>query len=171
VTAAVVALVVARAKRGVIGAGGKLPWRLPTDMARFRAITLGKPVVMGRRTWASLRRPLAGRDNIVVSRNPDFRPAGGWVFASLEGALACAQARAAARKAEEVCVIGGAEIYRAALPLAQRLHVTEVDAEVAGDTYFPKFNAAQWREVSSCYAPAGKDDDHAMTFRILERAP
>lgn len=166
---AAIALVVARASNGVIGAGGAVPWRLRTDLARFRSITLGKPVVMGRKTWASLKAPLKGRDNIIVTRDARLLAKGAWTFSSIDAALACAQARAATRRADEVCVIGGADIYRETLPLADRIHVTEVRANVAGDTVFPRLDSRVWREVSACDAPAGEDDDHPVTFRILER--
>lgn len=169
--AAAVVLVVARARNGVIGAGGALPWRLKSDMAHFKAVTSGKPVVMGRKTWASLKRALPGRDNIVISRDSAFRAAGGWSFSSLEAALACAGAQAAQRRLDEVCVIGGAEIYAAALPLAQRIYVTDVQADVAGDTVFPTLSVREWRETAAREAPAGDGDDHAMIFRTLERMP
>lgn len=162
---------VARASNGVIGAQGATPWKLRSDMAHFRKLTMGKPVVMGRKTWDALKAPLSGRDNIIVTRNAARRANGAWIFASLDAALACARARAAARGADEIAVIGGAEIFRQALPLADRIHVTEVHAKVAGDAVFPKLDEGDWREVSSRDAPAGKGDDHAMTFRILERAP
>ena len=165
-----VAFVVARASNGVIGAAGATPWKLRTDMARFRTITMGKPVVMGRKTWAALKAPLTGRDNIVVTRDAALRATGAWTFSSLDAALACARARATARRVDEIAIVGGADIFRQALPLADRIHLTEVHASVAGDTVFPKLDGRVWREVSACDAPAGDGDDHAMTFRILERA-
>lgn len=138
-------------------------------MRHFRAVTLGKPVVMGRKTWTSLKGPLPGRDNIVLTRNVDFRADGVWSFAALDVALACARSRAVARGADEVCIIGGAEIYAAALPVAARIHLTDVDADVAGDVQFPELDPAVWREISARDAPAGLDDEHAMRFRVLER--
>ena len=166
----IVALVVAQARNRVIGANGALPWRLKTDMAHFRATTKNKPVVMGRKTWASLKGKLPGRDNIVLTRDVDFRADGVWSFAALDAALACGRARAEARGADEICVIGGAETYAAALPFAGRIHLTDVAVDVAGDTYLPALDPKVWREVGARDAPAGPDDDHPMRFRVLERA-
>lgn len=137
----IVSLVVAQADNGVIGRNGALPWRIPQDMRRFRALTMGKPCVMGRKTWDSLpKKPLPGRDNIVVTRDPNFAAAGASVVHSLDEALA--------REAEEICVIGGAELYSAALPRATRIHLTEVHAQVQGDTRLPQFDRAVWRETA-----------------------
>ncbi|MBS0352560.1 MAG: dihydrofolate reductase [Proteobacteria bacterium] len=139
------ALIAACARGGVIGIENRLPWHLPEDMKFFRETTRGKPVIMGRKTWESLPdafRPLPGRLNIVVSRNPDFQAAGGRVVASLEAALA------AAGDAEIAFVIGGAELYRQALPLADRLLLTEIDRDYAGDALFPDFDRSVWREAS-----------------------
>lgn len=165
---ATLALVVAAARNGVIGADGAIPWRLKTDMQHFRAVTMGKPVVMGRKTWASLKGPLKGRDNIVLTRDAGLRPAGAWSFSALDAALACAQGQAAMLGVDEVCVIGGGEIYALTLPLAGRVYLTDVAADVAGDAVFPALGD-DWREVSVRAAPAGPDDQHAMQFRVLER--
>ncbi len=136
-----VTLVLARAANGVIGNQGGLPWRLPDDMRRFKQLTMGKPVVMGRKTWDSLpKKPLPGRENIVVTRNPDFRATGATVVRSLDEALD------AAGSAPEVMIIGGAEIYRMALPHAETIELTEVDVSPEGDTIMPAFSSAQWRE-------------------------
>jgi dihydrofolate reductase len=164
-----ITLVVAQARGGVIGAEGAIPWRLKTDMQHFRAVTMGKPVVMGRRTWASLKGPLPGRDNIVLTRDASFRARDVWVHAALDAGLACARSRAVARGVDELCVIGGGEIYAATLPLADRIQLTDVDAAVAGDTRFPALDPAQWRETAKRNAPAGPQDQYAMTFRVLER--
>ncbi|MBS0368656.1 MAG: dihydrofolate reductase [Proteobacteria bacterium] len=139
------ALIAACAHGGVIGIENRLPWHLPEDMKFFRETTRGKPVIMGRKTWESLPdafRPLPGRLNIVVSRNPDFQAAGGTVVSSLEAA------RAAAGDAEIAFVIGGAELYRQALPLADRLLLTEIERDYAGDAFFPDFDRSVWREAS-----------------------
>ncbi|WP_079435640.1 dihydrofolate reductase [Zoogloea sp. LCSB751] len=139
------ALIAACARGGVIGIENRLPWHLPEDMKFFRETTRGRPVIMGRKTWESLPnafRPLPGRLNIVVSRNPDFRATGGQVVASLEAALA------AAGDTEIAFVIGGAELYRQALPLAGRLLLTEIDRDYAGDAFFPDFDRSVWREAS-----------------------
>lgn len=139
----VVSLVVAMADNGVIGANGALPWRIADDMRRFKALTVGKPCIMGRKTWDSLpRKPLPGRGNIVVTRDADFRADGAIVVHSLDDALACAAT------AGEACVIGGAEIYRAALARATLVHLTEVHADVEGDTRMPLFDRALWRETA-----------------------
>src|SRR5262245_33417637 len=122
----VVSIVVAAAENGVIGSNGRLPWRLPADLAQFRTLTLGKPGVMGRRTFPSLPRPLDGRDNIVVTRDPDFRPPGAFAASSLEHALVIAERCAAQRGVEEIMVIGGGEIYARALALAERIYLTRV---------------------------------------------
>jgi dihydrofolate reductase len=138
-------------------------------MKHFRAVTMGKPVVMGRKTWDSLNGPLKGRDNIVLTRAANFRADGVWAHASLPAALACARSRALARSVDEIAIIGGAQIYAEALPLADRLYVTDVDADIAGDAHFPVIDPQRWREISVHDAPAGPDDDHPMRFRILER--
>lgn len=153
----------------MIGADGAIPWRLKTDMKHFRARTMGKPVVMGRKTWDSLKGPLPGRDNIVLTRDASFKAPGVWVHASLDAALACAEGQALARGVEEISVIGGAQIYEAAMARAGRIYLTDVDAEIAGDAWCPALDASLWRESDRSTAPAGPDDDHAMTFRTLER--
>jgi dihydrofolate reductase len=169
-TAPVVALVVARARNGVIGRGGGLPWRLKSDMALFKATTLFKPVIMGRKTWDSLpRRPLPGRLNVVLSRDGSFEPAGAVVCEHLSEALEIAREQAVEDGAAEVCVIGGTALFELALPKARRLYLTEVETEVEGDAVFPAFDETLWREVRREHHPAGEGDDHAFTFRVLER--
>jgi len=145
------AVIAAVAENGVIGRENGLPWRLPEDLRHFKRITMGKPVIMGRRTWDSIGRPLPGRTNIVISRNPDCVVEGILVVASLEEALARAGRIAAADGVEEAVVIGGAEIYRAAIPRADRLYITEVHVSVEGDTRLPAIDWRQWREVSREY--------------------
>jgi dihydrofolate reductase len=140
-----ISLVAAVARGGVIGRDGGIPWRLPEDMQRFRALTMGHPVVMGRRTWESLPdgfRPLPGRGNVVVSRNPDWSAQGADRAGSVEDALRLLEG------APQVFVIGGGEIYAAALPLADELLLTEIDAEIEGDTYFPPWNRDVFAEVA-----------------------
>ena len=158
-----VSLIVAMARNGVIGREQALPWRLPEDLKRFRAFTLGKPILMGRKTYDSLGRPLPGRDNLVLTRDRAWSAAGVRVVHSLEEALA------AARPSAELVVIGGAQIYRLTLPLAQRLYLTRVHADVPGDTYFPRIDAAEWADVAQSAHPV--DDRHAfaITFTTLER--
>ena len=161
---------VARGANGVIGRAGALPWRLRSDMIRFRELTLGKPMIMGRKTWDSLpRRPLPGRVNIVLSRDGSFQPPGAVVCEDFSEAVQIAREQAAEDGATEVCVIGGAAVFAAALPRARRLYLTEVDASPEGDVVFPPFDEADWTEVGRQAHPAGPDDDHAFVFRVLER--
>ena len=162
---------VAVARNGVIGRGGALPWRLASDLAIFKAVTLGKPVIMGRRTWDSLpRKPLPGRLNVVLSRDSSFEPTGAVACEDWREAMAIAREQAAEDGASEVCVIGGGALFALALPRARRLYLTEVEAEVEGDTFMPTIDEAGWREVRREAHPAGPSDDHAFTFRVLERA-
>jgi dihydrofolate reductase len=166
----VLALVAARARNGVIGRDGRLPWRLKGDMALFKATTLGKPVIMGRKTWDSLpKRPLPGRANFVLSHDGTFEPKGAVVCERFEEALAMAREQAEEDGAQEVCVIGGTALFTLALPKAKRLYLTEVEAEVEGDATFPPFDEAKWREIRREPHPAGDGDDYAFTFRVLER--
>lgn len=158
-----VAIVVATDERGAIGRDGQLPWRLPEDLKHFKALTLGKPVVMGRRTWDSLGRALPGRHNIVLSRRAGFAPAGATVVDSLPAALRAAGA------VPEVCVIGGAEIYRLALPLARTIHLTRVHAVVEADVFFPPLDPAEWHETTRVDHEADERHAHAYSFVTLER--
>ncbi len=165
-----VALVLARAKNGVIGKDGALPWRLKSDLALFKATTLFKPVIMGRKTWDSLpRQPLPGRLNVVLSRDGFFEPEGALVCETFDEALQIAREQAADDGAEEVCVIGGAAVFEAAWPKARRLYITEVQAEVEGDVSFPAFDEGAWREVRREAHPAGPEDEYPFLFRVLER--
>jgi dihydrofolate reductase len=165
-----VALVVARARNGVIGRDGRLPWRIRSDMAWFKANTLGKPVIMGRKTWESLpKRPLPGRTNIVLSRDQSFETLGGLVCENLSEAIQIGREQAADDGVDEVCVIGGAALFEAALPKARRLYLTEVEADVEGDVFFPPFDEADWTEVRREARPAGEEDDYPVVFRVLER--
>jgi dihydrofolate reductase len=142
---AVISFVLARADNGVIGANNAIPWRIPEDMMRFKAITMGKPIVMGRKTWDSFpRKPLPGRTNIVITRDPNWQAEGAVVVHSLEMALA----RAESEHPDEIAVIGGAEIWHLALPHASRIHLTEVHADAKGNVSFPPFDFAQWRETA-----------------------
>ena len=164
------ALVVAKARNGVIGRAGKLPWRIRSDMAWFKANTLGKPVIMGRKTWESLpKRPLPGRTNIVLSRDLSFETQGALVCEDLSEALQIGREQAADDGVDEVCVIGGAALFEAALPKARRLYLTEVEAEVEGDVFFPAFDEADWSEVRREARPTGEEDEYPFVFRILER--
>ena len=149
-------LIAAVARNGVIGNDNALPWRLPEDLKHFKELTLGHPIIMGRKTWASLGRPLPGRRNIVISRDPDFKAPGGIVVASLAAALA------ASADASEAFVIGGAEIYALALPEAQCLRLTEIDRDFPGDTHFPGFDPAAWRETERKSHRAADGLDYAF---------
>lgn len=166
-----IAIVVARAANNVIGRDGDLPWRLKADLARFKSITMGKPLLMGRKTWDSLpRKPLPGRPNIVLSGDRTLLAPGAWVFPSFETGLAAARSMAARDCAAEVCVIGGQALFATALPIAARLYLTEVEASPDGDAFLPAVDERQWREISCETFPAGPDDEYPARLRILERA-
>jgi dihydrofolate reductase len=161
---------IARARNGVIGKGGTLPWRLKSDMAIFRAITMGKPVIMGRKTWDSLpKKPLIGRTNIVLSRDGSFEPHGAVVCEDFSEAVAIAREQAEEDGRDEVCVIGGASIFEIALQKARRLYLTEVEADVEGDVALSPIDESRWREVRSEHHPASEADEYPFTFRVLER--
>ena len=162
-------LIAAVAENGIIGADGAMPWTLSTDLRRFRSITTGKPVIMGRKTYLSIGRPLPNRVNIVVSRHAGFSPEGVVVVPTLEAAISAAIAAAAASDMVEAVVIGGGEIYRAFLPQADRLYITHVEATVDGDVSFPPIDPALWREVSSEAVPAGPSDSLPTRFTVYER--
>ena len=157
-----ISLVVAMDESGLIGRQGQLPWRLPEDLKHFRRLTLGKTVLMGRKTWDSLGKPLEGRRNWVLSRDRTFRPAGCEVFGTLEDALA-------AHRDGELVIIGGAELYRQALPQVQTLYLTRVHARVEGDTRFPAWNAAEFTQTTIAEHPADARHPHAYSFVTLER--
>jgi dihydrofolate reductase len=162
-------LVVAVAKNGVIGRDGALPWRLSSDMKRFKAATMGKPVLMGRKTWDSLpRKPLPGRQNLVLTRDANFIAQDAWVFTDLAAMLAAARAMAKAANVGEACVIGGAQLYNAVLPQADRIILTEVNLEPQGDAHL-RLDLAQWREISAEHVERGEKDDADFTVRVLER--
>ncbi|MFN3931428.1 MAG: dihydrofolate reductase [Brevundimonas sp.] len=165
-----IALVVARARNGVIGRDGDLPWRLRSDLQRFKAVTIGKPCIMGRKTWESLPlKPLPGRLNLVLSRDESFEAKGAVICTTLDEAVEIARETAMDDGVGEVCVIGGTALFATALPRAKRLYLTEVEAEPEGDAVFPPFDEAAWVEVSSEPHAAGEKDDHAFVFRVLER--
>lgn len=160
-----IVLIVAVADNGVIGATGAIPWRQKSDMQRFKAMTMGRPIVMGRKTFASFpRRPLPGRTNIVITRDPEFRANGAVVTTSLSEALVIARADALRLSAAEIAVIGGAEIYVQAMPFADRLEITEVHASPDGDTTFPAIDRSGWTEVARENHPAGPDDSAAFSY-------
>jgi dihydrofolate reductase len=165
-----VVLVVAVADNGVIGQGGKLPWRLKSDLRHFRAVTMGKPVLMGRKTYASIGKPLAGRTNIIVSRDRTFAAPGIVVAPGVDEALASARGDALRRGADAIAVIGGAEIYAQTLPVADRLIVTQVHMSPPGDTILAPIDSAVWREVARSEHAAGPDDAANFTLMVYERS-
>ncbi len=160
-----IGIYVAVARNGVIGNEGEMPWRLSTDLKRFKAITMGKPVVMGRKTWESIGRPLPGRRNIIVTRNRDYQAEGADIATSLRAALDMAQSE----QAEEVAVIGGGEIYSQAVEVADTLHVTHVEADMGGDTRFPAIDPAIWKAIKREPVAAGERDTYATEYVIYER--
>ncbi len=160
-----IALVAAVGANGVIGKAGGLPWRLPSDLKRFKEVTIGKPVIMGRKTHESIGRALPGRRNIVVTRSSGFSAPGVERAASLGAAIELASGEGVA----EICVIGGGELYGEALPLADRLYITHVMAEPEGDTHFPPIVEADWLPVSAGDIPVGEQDSAQMRFVVYER--
>jgi dihydrofolate reductase len=155
-----VSIIVAMDERGAIGRDGGLPWRLPDDLKRFKALTMGKPIVMGRKTWDSIGRPLPGRHSIVITRRAGFEVPGVAVVASFDDALTVAD------DVPEVCIIGGAEIYRLALPRADLIHLTRVHAVVDADVHFPELVAGEWDEV--LIENHAADDRHVYAFSCVE---
>jgi dihydrofolate reductase len=158
-----ISIIVAVAENGAIGSDNRLPWRLPDDLKRFKALSLGKPVVMGRRTFDSIGRPLPGRTNIVVSRQSGLAIDGVIVAHSLDAALA------AAGSASEIVVIGGAEIYRQVLPRTDTIHLTRVHASIAGDVFFPELDPAKWRQTGVEHHAADERHQYAFSFVTLQR--
>jgi dihydrofolate reductase len=159
-----ISIIVAASENDVIGRQGELPWRLSDDLKHFKALTMGKPIIMGRKTWESIGRPLPGRQNIVVTRQRGFGADGCDVVASLEDAVT------AAGDADEIVVIGGSQIYALALPLAQRLYLTRVHADVEGDASFPAVDATRWCLVADEHHEADDRNEHDFSFRVYDRA-
>ena len=164
-----IVLIVAVAENGVIGANGAIPWRLRSDLARFKTLTTGRPVVMGRKTFVSIGRPLPGRTNIVVTRDSGFRADGVVVTYSFTDAKAIATGDALRRFATEIAVIGGAEIYAQWMDSADRLEITEVHARPDGDTRLPAVDQAVWEEVARVRNPAGPDDSADFSYVTFRR--
>ena len=158
-----VSLIVAMARNGVIGRDNALPWHLAEDLRRFKATTLGKPILMGRKTFESIGHALPGRTNLVLTRDPCWTAPGAVVVHSVEAALAAAEGAA------ELVVIGGAEIYRLVMPFARRIYLTHVQADVPGDTYFPDFDPTQWVDVACDERAADEKNAYPVTFLTLER--
>lgn len=158
-----ISLIVAMDQNRLIGKDGGLPWRLPNDLQHFKRHTVGKTVLMGRRTWDDIKKPLPNRENWVLTRDANFSAPGARIFAKLDDALS-------AHTEGELMVIGGAQLYAQTLPLAHRLILTQVEAQVEGDTWFPEWDASRWREVSREAHPADERHAHAYSFITLERA-
>ena len=158
-----ISIIVAASANNVIGAQGDLPWRLPDDLRRFKTVTMGKPIVMGRKTWESIGRALPGRQNIVITRQQDFAAEGCDVVQSTDAAIAVAG------DVSEIMVIGGSEVYTLFLPVAQRLYLTRVHADVNGDAFFPAVDADEWQLVSDEAHSADRRNEFDFSFRIYER--
>ena len=158
-----VSLVVAMAKNRVIGAGGKIPWHLPNELKLFKSITMGHHIVMGRKTYETINRLLPGRTTVIVTRSRGYHVPGAIIAHDMIGAIA------ACKGDDEIMVIGGAELFRAALPLADRLYLTIVDAEPKGDTFMPEFDMREWRETSCEHFAADEKHAHGYTFYVLDR--
>lgn len=164
-----ICLIVAVAENGVIGRDGAMPWRLSTDLKRFKSLTMGKPLIMGRKTWDTLKSPLSGRANIIITRDQSFVAEGAIVTHSFSQARLVAEDEAKKRASDFIFVIGGGEIFKQALPFADRMYVTEILAPIDGDTFFPTFNAENWRAVTTEMVPEGPKDTFATRFVIYER--
>lgn len=157
-----ISIIAAVSDNRVIGQGGSLPWRIPADMQHFKRLTMGKPVIMGRKTFQTLDKPLSGRKNIILTRSEDYTMPGCTVAHSLEEALEAAEG------ADEVMIAGGEAVYRSALPHADRMYLTLVHASFSGDTYFPEWEPAEWREVER-EDHTGTDEPHTYSFLTFER--
>jgi dihydrofolate reductase len=161
-----VSIIAAMSENGVIGRGGRLPWHLADDLKRFKRLTMGHMLVMGRKTWESIGRPLPGRRMVVISRQPNYRPDGAQVVPSLDAALAIAESTGD----DEAFIIGGAEIYRLALPRANRLYLTRVHANIAGDTYFPDVNWKNWQRIAVEEHGSDGNNEYPFSFETYDLA-
>lgn len=158
-----ISLVVACGRNNVIGSGGSIPWHVPADLKQFKSLTMGKPIIMGRKTYQSIGKPLPGRTNIVITRHPDFTAEGIQIADSLDAAI-----KQAGALGDEIMIIGGGEIYRAALPIADRIYMTRIELAPEGDVFFPPIGEADWRTtVLEEHAASG--DVPAFSFRRLDR--
>src|SRR5690606_9528665 len=164
-----VAIIAAIAENGVIGAGNTIPWRLPSDFAHFKRMTWGKPLIMGRKTFESIGRPLPGRTNIVVTRQEGYQPDGVLVISSLDAALDHAQEIARADRANEVMIGGGAEIYAQAMPVADRMYLTRVELAPAGDATFPPIDFTQWKQAGDIEVAPHPDDTAPFRVTVYRR--
>jgi dihydrofolate reductase len=161
----IISLLVAMDEKRGIGKGGRLPWRLSSDLKRFKALTMGHHIVVGRKTFESIGRPLPGRRTIVVTRNPGLTPEGCLIAGSVQEAIGIAKANGE----NEAFVIGGGDIYAQAIDVADRIYLTQIHTEVDADTFFPELDLDSWVEKESSYQPADEKNEHAFTFKLLER--
>ena len=164
-----IALIVAMAENRTIGRDNQLPWHLPDDLAYFKRTTMGKPIIMGRKTFDSIGRPLPGRPNLVITRQTAWQPEGVTVCNSLEQALTLGRSLAVAAGVDEAMVIGGSEVYRQALPFASKLYLTQVHAEISGDAHFPHIEQGDWQKISEDRRAAGGSNPHDYSFIVLRR--
>ncbi|KEC54586.1 dihydrofolate reductase [Bartonella koehlerae] len=164
-----ICLIAAVAKNGVIGREGAMPWHLSTDLQRFKALTFGRPVIMGRKTWDSLRVPLSGRTNIVITRNSAFNAQGAVITHSLSQACSIAKKMASQNGADAVFIIGGGEIFQQGFGIADKIFLTEVLDSIEGDSFFPVFDKEKWTIVQTQYIPEGEKDSHPTRFVVYER--
>ena len=159
----ILSMIVAHANNRVIGKDNDMPWHLPADLAYFKKTTLGKPIIMGRKTYESIGRPLPGRQNIVISRDANYQAEGIDVVSSVDAALALVN------DVKEVMVIGGGAIYQHCLPVAQRLYITHIEAEIDGDTYFPEYDLQHWQKMTSELRPADENNQYPLEFAVYQR--
>lgn len=165
----IMSLIVAMSDNRVIGRNNAMPWHLPEDLKFFKRVTMGKPVIMGRNTYESIGKPLPGRDNIVITRNPDYQVDGVHVVGSVQEAIELSGQLTAPDSEAEMMVIGGAQIFELTLPLADRIYLTELHTKIAGDVFFPQFPREQWEEIARENRPATPENPFTYTFLILER--
>ncbi|QLF70800.1 dihydrofolate reductase [Peteryoungia desertarenae] len=165
-----IVMVVAVARNGVIGREGDMPWKLSTDLKRFKALTMGKPLLLGRKTFESFgSRPLPGRPHVIISRTASYDLPGVQTVRDLSSGLELAKRLAADSGADEICIIGGGEIYRQAFDQADLLHVTHVEADIAGDTYFPQIDPSLFEKVEESAVPAGEKDNYPTRYAVYRR--
>lgn len=163
------ALIVAADRNNAIGAGGDLAWRISDDLKWFKKVSMGKPVVMGRKTYDSICRPLSGRDNIIITRSNDFTAPGAFIARTIRAGLKLARGCAAKSEADEICIIGGAEIYAQTIDAADRIYLTRVDAEIDGDVFFPSLDSADWTEKSQGGCEKSDRNEYDCEFFMLDR--
>lgn len=166
-----ITMVAARAENGVIGRDGAMPWTMKTDLRWFKTVTDGKPVIMGRKTFEAIGKPLPGRTNIVITRKGDYEAEGALVVHGLERALRIAEVDAEKQNVEEICIIGGGEVYEQALPMAGRIYLTTIEAEIEGDARFPDLNPEQWHVTPASRIDQSDTDDYDARVEVWSRLP